>query len=565
MKIINISSVFSCFILLILTVYCFADNPIIQTNYTADPAPMVKGDTVYLYTSHDEDNAQGFLMNNWMLYTSTDLVNWRDHGIIASLKNFTWENGSAWAPQCVFRNNKYYLYCPLNKKGGNISIGVLVSDSPYGPFTDPLGKPLITGSSSTIQGANDYDPGILIDDDGKAYIYWGGNGPCLWAELNPDMISLTGPVQKATIDGASGEASYTEGPWPYKHNGKYYLAWASRCCPEGIGYAISDKPSGPWTCKGSIMRPNQRSSGNHPGLMDFKGKSYVFGFDYELLFSRIPYNTSKPERRSICMKEMTFDAAGLINEVPWWGAGVPLPSVEQVGRYNPFDTTQAETICWSLGVRTEVCKDTGAGMDVDSIHNGDFIKVKGVNFDSGATSFVARVASGTNGGDIELHLDTITGQIIGTCSVSSSGGWQTWVTKTCSVNGAKGVHDLYFKFTGGSGLLFNFNWWKFVPDPKVNISKSGPNWRTFGTTNRMTVTNGVSKTLRFEFTHQISGNMHISIFNASGRLIKYVSKEIDTETSGFSLPLNYVDLKSGTYIIRLSGGNQVLTKTFILK
>jgi arabinoxylan arabinofuranohydrolase len=85
----------------------FADNPIIQTNYTADPAPLVVGDTVYLYTSHDEDYAQGFVMNNWMLYTSTDLVNWTDHGKIASLKNFSWENGSAWAPQCVFRNGKY--------------------------------------------------------------------------------------------------------------------------------------------------------------------------------------------------------------------------------------------------------------------------------------------------------------------------------------------------------------------------------------------------------------------------------------------------------------------------
>jgi hypothetical protein len=558
------TSFFSCYVLLSFAAYSFADNPIIQTNYTADPAPLVVGDTVYLYTSHDEDNAQGFVMNNWMLYTTTDLVNWTDHGIIASLKNFSWENGSAWAPQCVFRNNKYYLYCPLNKKGGDISIGVLVSDSPYGPFTDPLGKPLITGSSATIQGANDYDPGILVDDDGKAYIYWGGNGPCLWAELKPDMISLAGPVQKTTINGATGEASYTEGPWPYKRNNIYYLSWASRCCPEGIGYAISDKPSGPWTCKGSIMRPNARSSGNHPGLMDFKGKSYVFGFDYELLFTRIPYNTSKPERRSICMKEMTFDAEGLINEVPWWGAGAPLPNVEQVGKHDPFDTTQAETICWSFGVRTEICKDIGAGMDVDSIHNGDFIKVKGVDFDSGATSFIARVASGTSGGNIELHLDTLTGPIVGTCAVTGTSGWQTWATKTCTISSAKGVHDLYLKFTGGSGLLFNFNWWKFVPDPKVSIGKSGPNWRTFGATTRMTITKEGTKTLRFEFDSQIAGNVQISVFDARGRLISSALNVIDAKTSNFSIPLTHADLKSGTYIVRLLNNNRILTKTLIL-
>lgn len=545
--------------------YCFADNPIIQTNYTADPAPLVVGDTVYLYTSHDEDNAQGFLMNNWMLYTSTDLVNWTDHGIIASLKNFSWENGSAWAPQCVFRNNKYYLYCPLNKKGGNISIGVLVSDNPYGPFTDPLGKPLITGSSATIQGANDYDPGILIDDDGKAYIYWGGNGPCLWAELNPDMISLAGTVKQATINGATGEATYTEGPWPYKRSGKYYLSWASRCCPEGIGYAISDKPSGPWTCKGSIMRPNARSSGNHPGLMDFKGKSYVFGFDYELLFTRIPYSTSKPERRSICLKEMTFDASGLINEVPWWGAGAPLPSVEQVGKHDPFDTTQAETICWSLGVRTEVCKDVGAGMDVDSIHNGDFIKVKGVNFDSGATSFIARVASATNGGSIELHLDTLTGPIIGTCAISSTSGWQTWATKTCNVSGAKGTHDLYLKFTGGSGLLFNFNWWKFVPDPKVNIDRSKSNPQIYHSAVSATITRGPSPALHLNLKQLPVGKVTISIYNARGQSVTSHATIIDNTVTTFVVPFVKAPLKSGAYIVRVSLlNNQFITRTLIL-
>ena len=127
-------------VLLFVTI-CLADNPIIQTNYTADPAPMVHNDTVFLYTSHDEDNATGFLMNNWMLYTSTDMVNWTDHGIIASLNSFSWQAGSAWAPQCVERNGKFYLYCPLNyNANGRISIGVLTSNSPYGPFTDPLGS-----------------------------------------------------------------------------------------------------------------------------------------------------------------------------------------------------------------------------------------------------------------------------------------------------------------------------------------------------------------------------------------------------------------------------------------
>ena len=146
-----------------------AQEPIIQTKYTADPAPMVYNDTIFLYTSHDEDDAQGyeFKMLDWQLYTSTDMVNWTDHGPVASLKEFAWrkrDNG-AWAQQVVERNGKFYMYCPLHGNG----IGVLVSDSPYGPFKDPIGKPLVWQQEHW----EDIDPTVWIDDDGQAYMYWG--------------------------------------------------------------------------------------------------------------------------------------------------------------------------------------------------------------------------------------------------------------------------------------------------------------------------------------------------------------------------------------------------------
>ena len=125
--------------------------PIIQTKYTADPAPYVHGDTVYLYTTHDEDDAEGFKMKDWLLYTSTDMVNWQDHGAVASLRDFKWYKGDngAWAEQVIERNGKWYMYCPIHGNG----IGVLVADSPFGPFKDPIGKPLVgapnTGMTST--------------------------------------------------------------------------------------------------------------------------------------------------------------------------------------------------------------------------------------------------------------------------------------------------------------------------------------------------------------------------------------------------------------------------------
>lgn len=286
MRFLSFTMIFGCF------QAALAQNPIIQTKFTADPAPMVYKDTVYLYTSHDEDDAFGFKMKDWLLYTSTDMVNWTDHGVVASLKDFKWVNtdNGAWAPQVIERNGKFYMYCPMPN---NMGIGVLVADSPYGPFTDPIGKPLIKNS------LDDIDPTVFIDDDGQAYLYWGN--PNLWyAKLNEDMVSLAGPITKdpsfAKVKDVSDPFHYQEGPWAWKKNGIYYMAYASKCCPEGIGYAMAKSPVGPWKYGGVIMDGDQRSSGNHPGIIDFKGKSYVFGFNHML---RMQTMSKHYERRSV--------------------------------------------------------------------------------------------------------------------------------------------------------------------------------------------------------------------------------------------------------------------------
>ena len=123
---------------------CLAQNPIVQTRYTADPAPLVYNDKVYLYTSHDEgEAATWFTMNNWYLYSTSDMVNWTDHGEVLSYTDFKWAKGDAWAPQCIERNGKFYMYVPMIAQNNRPAIGVAVADSPYGPFYDPLNKPLV--------------------------------------------------------------------------------------------------------------------------------------------------------------------------------------------------------------------------------------------------------------------------------------------------------------------------------------------------------------------------------------------------------------------------------------
>ncbi|HEY5371095.1 MAG TPA: glycoside hydrolase family 43 protein [Hanamia sp.] len=435
-------------------------NPIIQTKFTADPAPMVYHDTVFLYTGHDEDDAFGFKMQNWLLYTSTDMVNWTDHGEVASLKNFKWVNtdNGAWAPQCVMRNGKFYLYCPVPN---GLGIGVLVSDSPYGPFKDPIGKALINNGPQAI------DPTVLIDDDGQAYLYW-GNPNLYYVKLNEDMISYSGDIIKDTsiakIKGQPDPFHYQEGPWAYKRNGHYYMAYASTCCPEGIGYAMSNSPVGPWQYKGMIMDGDSRSSGNHPGIIDYKGNSYVFGFNYNLLKQTM---SKHYERRSVCVEKITYNGDGTIQKLPFWSEA----GVKQIGTLNPYNRVQAETIAFSEGVKTEKAtewernikwnkgKMIAERLFVTSINNGDYIKVQGVDFSKGASSIEVSLAA-LYGGKIEIHTDKIDGPLLGLVEVNSFGEGDVWKTITTPVKNIKGVHDVFFVFKGNNEL-FNFDWWKF--------------------------------------------------------------------------------------------------------
>ncbi|MFA6812295.1 MAG: glycoside hydrolase family 43 protein [Bacteroidaceae bacterium] len=433
-----------CLSLLKITPFTvFAQNPIIQTKYTADPAPMVYNDTLYLYTSHDEDNANGFLMKDWLLYTTTDMVNWKDHGVVASLENFNWvkhDNG-AWAVQCIYRNGKFYLYCPIHGQG----IGVLMADSPYGPFHDPLGKKLIKDDHVW----NDIDPTPFIDDDGQAYLYF-GNPDVYHVKLNEDMISYSGEVKKQSIH----PYLYQEGPWMFKHKGRYYLAFASTCCPEGIGYAMAENPEGPWITAGEIMPRTEKSRGNHPGIVDYKGHTYVFGLNYDIMH----YDTYEHhERRSVSVAEMEYNPDGTIKMIPYW----PKEGVKQLEPLNPYNRVEAETMAWGLGVKTEKFKN--GGLYVTKIDDGDSIIVRGADFGySGAKKFTANIMPFNNeGGNIEIHLDSSHGLLVGILKVKPNSD-KKYKEISCPVKGAMGVHDIFFIFHGNEKKdLFDFDYWKF--------------------------------------------------------------------------------------------------------
>ena len=430
-----------------------AQNPIVQTAYTADPAPMVYNGKLYLYTSHDEDASTWFTMNDWKLYSTEDMVNWTEHPMPLSYKTFDWARGDAWAMQCVEREGKFYAYVPVTMKKGGGAIGVAVADSPYGPFHDPLGKPLVSS------GKGDIDPTVLIDNDGQAYLYW-GNPFCYYVKLNEDMISYEGDIVKVPMtEEAFGKREgnvaerptlYEEGPWLYKHNDWYYLLWAGGPISEHLGYSMGKSPLGPWKYAGTLMPTEGRSFTNHPGIVDYKGHTYLFYHN-----GALPGGSGFT--RSVCVEQVTFNADGTIQ---------PMKMTEGIREglmpLNPYRKTEAETMAFSEGMKS--AHNQEVGVFVNAMRDGSYIKVKEVDFrDKGASAVTARVGTTHNGGvTLEVRADSLQGKLLATLQVPMTGWDDRWALVTSQVAEISGVHDLYFICKGDKpGRVMYFDYWMF--------------------------------------------------------------------------------------------------------
>lgn len=295
-----------------------AQNPIIKHIFTADPSPIVHNDTVFLYTSHDTASVKdtNYKMPDWHVFSSTDMVTWKDHGALLSPKTFSWATGDAYAAQCIERDGKFYWFVSTFHKNdgrskGGAAIGVAVSDRPTGPFKDAIGQALVINemTKDLPHAWDDIDPTVLIDDDGQAYMYW-GNGSLKWVKLKKNMIEMDGPI--TTLK----PKNFIEGPWVYKRNGLYYLVYASAGTkPEMIEYCTATSPTGPWTYKGIIQENVPNSFTTHPGILDYKGKSYFFYHNGVL-------PTGGSYRRSICVDYMYYNEDGTIQKIVQTTKGV---------------------------------------------------------------------------------------------------------------------------------------------------------------------------------------------------------------------------------------------------
>ena len=432
-------------------------NPIVQTCYTTDPAPLNVGDSVlYVFTGHDEDKADFFWMQEWRVYRTRDMVNWQDLGSPLALESFSWADDRAWAAQVIERNGKFYWYvCAHSKLSKGMAIGVAVADHPEGPYQDALGRPLYENGSW-----DHIDPTVWIDKRGQAWLAW-GNPRVYVLQLQEDMIHAKGDVQLVdmTEEGFGSPPmrerekdkkyrdSYVEGPWLMERGGRlWYLLYAAGGVPEHISYSSAPSPLGPWHYEGEIMPLGGTDSfTNHCGVADFKGHHYFF------------YHTGHLPGgggfgRSAAVEEFRYTEDGRFPTIQPTREGV-----QPIATFSPYRRVEAETMAYSFGLKTE------PGVYVSEIHNGDWLRLDNVDFgNKGIHELTVRAASALRGGRIELHTDSLHGLHLGTVEISGTGGWEQWQTFTAPLTAdISGVHDLYFSFHGRKGpKLFNFDWWQ---------------------------------------------------------------------------------------------------------
>ena len=296
-------------------------NPIIKKVFTPDPAAVVDGDTLYLFTGHDEPNARGYYMKDWFVFKTTNMVDWVSLGNVLDTSAFAWarQGNKAWASQAVKRGVKWYWYVAVqDAETGKDAIGVAVADKPEGPWTDGLGRSMVPPTNGFI------DPTVFVDEDGTAWMFWGncGRSPGLWyAPLKENMVELAADFEevpgirdeaafgkRVEKGDRSGRTSFTEAPWIYKHDGVYYLEYACDF-PERWAYSTAPTVHGPWTYRGRVMDTGVGTRTVHGGSVFFKGQWYMVRHD-----ATLPGGGDC--RRSTCIEPYTRNSDGSIPFIP---------------------------------------------------------------------------------------------------------------------------------------------------------------------------------------------------------------------------------------------------------
>ena len=407
-----------------------AQNPIIRDQFTADPTARVFNGKVYLYPSHDIRAPESFARKDWFcmedyhVFSSSNLTDWTDHGVILSQAKVNWVDAttfSMWAPDCIERNGKYYFYFPANIKassGRGFGIGVAVAESPSGPFT-PQPEP--------IKNVHGIDPVVFIDKDGQAYIYYSLNR-IFAARLKDNMLEL---ASDPIVIGDFPKQGLVEGPFMFERKGIYYMTYPHvQNKIERLEYAIADNPMGPFKVTGEIMDESPMGCWtNHHSIIEFNNQWYLFYHENDL-------SPKFDKNRSVCVDSLFFNEDGTIRKVIPTNRGVGITSALkniEVDRYSNISPTGASVAFINS-------TNTFEGWKTVIINRNGWIKYNTVDFGSTKLKSVQVRAISQTGGTLQIRLDKADGTLFAEIKIPKGTSWNTVDSKMLKYQ--KGIHNL---------------------------------------------------------------------------------------------------------------------------
>lgn len=411
-----------------------AQNPIVRNQFTADPTARVFNGKIYVFPSHDIPTPEGkglrkdwFCMADYHVFSSENLTDWTDHGVIVSQNKVAWVDSasySMWAPDCIERNGKYYFYFPANKNVADANgrkgfgVGVAIADQPEGPYVS-LPEP--------IKGVNGIDPNVFIDKDGQAYLYW-AMGNIMVAKLKDNMTELASEPQ---IIANLPQKGLKEGPFLFERKGIYYLTIPHvENKIERLEYATGDNPMGPFKMAGVVMDESPMNCWtNHQSFVEYKGQWYLF-------YHQDAYSPKFDKNRSICIDSLSFNTDGTIRKVTptLRGVGVPVATHKiEFDRYSSKSQSGA-----SVAFLDSANTFNGWKTILDS--KGAWVKYNSVDFGKQKLKTAQVRALSEKGGTLEIRLDKSDGPVIAEVKIPKGGSWNTVEAKISKLQ--TGVHNL---------------------------------------------------------------------------------------------------------------------------
>jgi len=417
-----------------------AQNPFITDQYTADPSARVFGDKVYVYPSHDILATPGhgrvgwFCMQDYHVFSSPDLTHWKDHGVIVSEDKVPWGNPtgySMWAPDCIFKNGKYYFYFPDAVKdtsyGRGFAIGVAIADKPDGPFKV---------QPTPIKDVHGIDPNVFIDKDGQAYLYW-AQGNIYGARLKDNMLEL---ASEPKVLGDLPGKGLKEGPYLFERHGIYYLTYPHVADKtERLEYATSNNPLGPFKVTGVIMDASTDCWTNHQSIIEFKNEWYLF-------YHHDDYSPHFDKARSVRMDSLFFNPDGTIKKVIPTFRGVGLTNATekiQIDRYTDIDKD-------GVSINFIDTANTFRGWKTVFSKPGAWIQYNSIDFGKKPLKDITvRVLSKT-GGTLQIRVNSINGPVVAEIKIPKNSNWKNM--KASLRKFEPGIHNLFVRLKDDSNV-----------------------------------------------------------------------------------------------------------------